>query len=43
MGKWSMRMGAGLFAWAGASITGATHAHAERDEPTARLRLAATF
>ena len=29
MGKWSMRMDAGLFVWAGARIKGATHAHAD--------------
>jgi len=29
MGKWSMRMDAGLFVWAGALITGPTHAHAD--------------
>ena len=43
MGKWSMRMDAGLFVWAGALITGAAHAHAERNDPTALLRLAATL
>ena len=43
MGKWSMRMDAGLFVGADVLIAGAAHAQAERNEPTALLRLAATF
>ena len=43
MGKWSMRMDAGLFVGAGVSIAGAAHAQAERSEPTALVHLATTF
>jgi hypothetical protein len=43
MGEWSMRMDAGLFAGADVLITGAAHAHAERNEPTALVHLATTF
>jgi hypothetical protein len=43
MGKWSMRMDAGLFAGADVLITGAAQAHAERNEPTALVHLATTF
>ena len=43
MGKWSMRMDARLFAGADVFITGAPHAHAERNEPTAPGHLATTF
>jgi hypothetical protein len=43
MGEWSMRMDAGLLAGADVLITGAAHAHAERNEPTALVHLATTF